>query len=1048
MAKCLLIICWGRACIMKRLNCVVLCSLVSVLSFGEVSVIGSYDIDYTGSDTNETVSSRLIVEGSLRKVGTGELAVPLHKLTSQDGNIKVLNGSLSLSADGTAYELAEKPLDILDKAAFWVDANTNVITYVSNDVTYVTQWLDVREPNQSGPWQYLRAVSQTTFTNCFAELLTDDAGVSTNLSSVYFGGYYSRRWMEFQNASSNRTTLSAIRNVFLVFGAHDGYGFILGSNPGGTYADFHPAQYGGNSGTIWSAAQYMHRIKSGATYLNREKIDGTKVIPERDFQLLETVTGSKDGAHISNFCNDRDIDWAGVRIGGERICEAIIFETRLTEAERLQVEQYLWQKWFSTEQDCNPKISIAEDKSVSVSIAAGLNESTVFEGDGSFVKNGPGTFTVNVDKNTEIYNGTADLESGEIVPYLPIPFEVSDGMQFAADADAFSISSAAAGHLVKSGETELVLREVPDEVDSVTVEEGVLQIAQPLAAENWPTNTAGYIPSPSFEFGTYKQYYNGETYGGWTAYIYTEDLHSRIFVHSQNQTWNAPYPAPDGSYALAVKAHSGMQTTMILPVDGVYVLSFMASGRVGYDGHEFDIIIDGTNRVATVQTWATEYVRYRYRLPWLEAGEHTLLLKTINPADKMSNLDDFHVDLLSLDEPLNVMTNAGFECTQYSAQATEVNAPTNAGWTFTATGDDKAMIAAVGSAYGLTPDYERRLLVIKNEGQASTTMIFPESGTYKLSFNVAHCRTTVSESIGSQSVSVTVNGSNVGTLATTSQIYERQTTDSFSATAGVPLSLTLAGTTTDNRVLLIDDIVAQKSSGGNLIQNGGFESGSSYWTMIADQSENPKVKADVLAYSSLPEHFGTNVFEGNFRLRLTQTGLAVQSVTLNETGTYRLTFHAVARVDYGNVEIHGKNPVVAWVSRNGVTNNIGYINSYDEFFRRHEFVFDVTETGDYDIGLHGQDSAPDGDLNTLIDSVSLEKVDLAVLGTPIPEDTVMEVAAGAKLNLNYIGSLLVDTVRYNGTTLTGTISSETHPEFVYGAGEIFSHAKGTILIIH
>lgn len=63
----------------------------------------------------------------------------------------------------------------------------------------------------------------------------------------------------------------------------------------------------------------------------------------------------------------------------------------------------------------------------------------------------------------------------------------------------------------------------------------------------------------------------------------------------------------------------------------------------------------------------------------------------------------------------------------------------------------------------------------------------------------------------SQSVGVIVNGSNVGTLSTTSPTYEKQLSSAFSATAGVPLTLTLTGASTDNRVLLIDDIIAQQA---------------------------------------------------------------------------------------------------------------------------------------------------------------------------------------------------------------------------------------------
>ena len=528
-------------------------------------VVGSPEINYIGADTNATLSSQLLVEGTLRKIGTGDLTVPLHKVSSMQGSIDVLDGSLSVVADGTAYELADKPLSILDKAAFWVDANTNVVTYLSNNVTYVTQWLDVREPNQTGPWQYPRAVGKTNFTNCYPELLTDDAGVSTNLSSIHFGGVHSLRWMEWQNASSNLNGITNIRNVFLVFGAHEGYGFILGSNA--TYSDFHPSEYKdtGLGAPIWSAMDNtMSKVKTGRTYLNRERIDGTKVLPKQDFQLLETVSGTKEGARASNFCNDRNYKTSstGVRIGGERLCEVILFTTRLSEAERLQIEQYLWQKWFSTEQDV-PFFTAASGKSASVTVPNGVEQSVRFGGEGAFVKDGSGTLLLDVNKDTPTFNGSVRIGAGTFVPCLPTPVEVFGGTQITADPDAFNVASIVdSERIIKSGQAELVLREVPANITSISVEEGILQFAQPLKTREWPTNTAGYIPSHSFEFGAYKNYDDGTTYGGWTASINTGDIYSKVFVHSQNLSWYAPFPAPDGDYALALKADVGMETTM------------------------------------------------------------------------------------------------------------------------------------------------------------------------------------------------------------------------------------------------------------------------------------------------------------------------------------------------------------------------------------------------------------------------------------------------------------------------------------------------------
>jgi hypothetical protein len=45
--------------------------------------------------------------------------------------------------------------------------------------------------------------------------------------------------------------------------------------------------------------------------------------------------------------------------------------------------------------------------------------------------------------------------------------------------------------------------------------------------------------------------------------------------------------------------------------------------------------------VATAPTFATDWQRYRYLLPYLPAGEHTLTLKTVSgSSDYASALDD------------------------------------------------------------------------------------------------------------------------------------------------------------------------------------------------------------------------------------------------------------------------------------------------------------------------------------------------------------------------------------------------------------------------
>ena len=1022
------------------------------------SVIGSTEVNYIGAATNETVTGRILNEGSLRKVGAGDLALPLAKLSSRAGSLDVIDGTVTATSDGAFYEPADAPAALLSQAAFWVEANTNVITFVSNAVTCVSQWLDVREPNPAGPYQYRRAVSSTLFTNAYPTLVTSGAGLSNNLSYVYFGGYHSLRWMEWQNAASNAASFSTIRNVFIVHGAHNSYGWLLGSKSGDP-ADFHINSYGdastGLDGAIWSSGEYMHRVKTGRTWLDRQRIDGTVVKAKAGYQLLEVEVGSgialSEGAYAGNFFNDRNISSVANarRQGGDRLCEVLIYTNRLTETERLQVEQYLWQKWLSAEQDA-PGLSVAEGRSASLEVTADTAQALRLSGDGTLVKSGAGILRTEVTADTPPFNGTVRLDAGRLDMRLPTAVRMTGGYEFNVGTNfLMTIPTNNAGRVIKSGEGELVTQAIPDGITRVSVEQGTLRFVQPVRSAAWPTNTAGVIPNPSFEFGATHNFNDGETYGGWTAYEPAGSFEPNVFIDKQ---WLAPYPAPDGDYMLFLKGFVHVETTLTLPAEGVYVLSFQASARNG-EMHEFDILIDGTNRVATVQTAYTKFQWYRYRLPWLAAGAHALRLQSVGIVDKTSALDNFHVDLLSLEKPLNVMSNASFECVAYTASQTETNAPADTGWTFTTSpaNTNLAVIAAVGATHCLLPDYGRRILYIQNQGAASTLMTFPETGQYQLSFNIAHCKSLSTESYNRQSVAVTVDGVNVAALTTNLQTYVQATTAPFSATAGVPVTLTLTGTSTggtvvNNRILLIDEITAKKYGTGNLIQNGGFEAGAFGWNLIYNAGLIPKMYAGVNDYAVLTNNYGTLFFEGSKRLQLTQTGLAKQSVAFVYPGTYRLAFHAISRVDSGSTASYGENPIAAWVGKDGITNRIGYVEMKGiNFFRRHEFYFNIPVAGSYEIGFQGQDSAPSGDKTTLIDGVSVEKADLAPLGAVIPKNCELAVAGGARLNLNFMGTNTVDFIRYNGALLTGLISAQTHPEFVSGIGAFMSPPKGTLI---
>jgi len=1037
----------------------------------EPLVVGTREIRDIGTNqADEAVSGPLLIEGALRKVGGGTLTVPLASVFSAGGRLEVLDGALSLTADGTGAT-ADAPSDVLAKAAFWVAANTNVIVCATNlvacttngeDVVYVTntfdnavaQWLDAREPDALPPYQYLRGVGLANFTNALPEWRASGAGAAGNLPRIYFGGYHSGRWMEWRDPT-NGTKYLNLYNVFIVHGSPTSFGYLLSVSTTNTAVEppFIPGAttsgYTGLEGAIYNGSVSAPFIKTGRTFLNRCRIDGSVIKPIQGYQLLEVEAGAYEPmAQACNFFADRNY-WGfnDDRVGGDYLCEVLVFTNRLSEPERIRTEHYLWQKWFSTASQA-PVVSIVNGLTSQVSVAAGVVQTLRTEGDGTVVKSGGGRLLTDDGLQVQTFDGDVRLDAGSLDVRVPLAVLASNGVRYVSSANVVTVALASAGQVVKAGDGELILRSVPSGVAGISVESGLLQIAQPVAGQAQPANAAGTLPNPSFEsYGTTGNIYlstlggptvtsNGWTFSGAIKIVADQWLAGTLLL---------PYPAPDGTTVMVLKQAASAETVFNLSAAGTYALSFRISGRVG-QYQEVDVLIDGV-RVASAQSLPTEYRLCRYRLPWLTAGDHTLRLQNQTVSDQAAAVDDFRLDFLSPVQPLNVMTNPSFEATGYYGGSVDVSAPTHSSWTFD-TSAGSVFVAGAGSVYCPALDFGRRVLVLRNKGKASTTMTFPQAGQYRLSFKVGQIPVSAAHL-----VDVSVGGVSVGKLSANVWGFKEVLTDPFTVAANTPVTLMLAGewTAASAYTINIDDITALKYSESELIQNGGFEGGTNGWVFIQDPTAT-KTLSEVFAYNYFTDYYGTNVFEGLYRLKLCDSGLAKQTVAFDTPGIYRLVCHANSR----EAGAYGLNPVAVWIARNGVTHSIGYITTYDRTFRRHAFLFSIPEAGNYEVGiegqtpwiLNGQGTGGVYDRTSLIDNVSVKKVTTAALGTPIPKGVALDVADGAKLLLNYVGTLPVTTVRYKGKTLTGSISHATCPEFVYGAGEITSPAKGTMLRVH
>ena len=497
----------------------------------------------------------------------------------------------------------------------------------------------------------------------------------------------------------------------------------------------------------------------------------------------------------------------------------------------------------------------------------------------------------------------------------------------------------------------MTVTSLPADLSRLTVNNGVLVLTPPTVGTSVVAVLSGSVPNATFEAEQLASFRrglaNGETYYGWTAYFPapTGAADNAVFIFNRslasvNDNWASPYDAPEGKQVLALKQDASASTTLSLPVAGIYDVSFYTSARTFLaNRHEFDLcIVDGqaTNRVATVQTANQAYIRQNFRLPWLAAGDHTLLFKrTVIGVDTCGTIDDIKVTLVSEAKPNTVsIFNGDFEQTTYPRDPTAFTTSNLApGWVFTAATNNEVsagITMAGSSAYLYTPStpYGSVMLSLVSNGCAWTSFTLP-AGTYKLQGDICNwpCSLNSKTLQGVQTTKATITRSSgvavtLGTTASTAASILTTTVwpTAFTVTNNETVTLALAGQSSSGAGL-IDNLVLVPQT-NTIVQNGSFEVGAN-WTFVYNQSVQPK---DAAAYNNLStsNDYGTALYDGSQRLLLVQTGAAVQDIQIPAPGLYRLVFHAAQRLPMGYANLYGHNPVRAWLAQNGATNVIGW----------------------------------------------------------------------------------------------------------------------------
>lgn len=1060
------------------------------------------------AETERVESSSFLLDATalLLKGGMGHWSLAVSNFLSRPlAQVKVAAGSLSISAEDRMVSTVVPP-EVMQNAAFWVDAGTNITSFVSNGVQFVSTWYDVREKN--GGEIYPRAVADLGPSGKYPEWQQVEG---TN--ALFFGGSsrsgISMRWV---NAAGSTVDIKNIWHVFLLHGVKSRFLTLLGG-----YAsppDFHVAnpEYGDLKAGFWKRFSFeIQNVYRGRTYYDGAWIDLAVDSPEKGFHLLETVCAGP--AHAANFFNDRNYYISNTnypsigqnRIGGDYLSEVVIFTNRISEAERLAVSSYLMRKWKIVS-PFSASVHVAKEAAFVVDTEKDPLSDVALSGCGRVRKMGKEPLLFLADAR-DSFQGDVQVDEGSVFLGERIPLSLQTGRQYAVTDTRKGCliavaTNASADTIVKTGDGEGVIRSVPKETKRLSIRGGTLVLGAPAwEVDSLPQleTTEVEIPNAGFEewddahrASGVHNLFNGESYHGWTAVgsnpasglPLVTFYNRKQAVLSGNQTWMCSALPPEGSSSLVLKEHVSAYTTIDVPYAGVYEISFWVNAREGYAGKYVDVMI-GEDEASLMPMFgflssfnASGYKKLVYRTEPLRAGKMLLWFKSSTlQKDRLCLIDDLKMRFVA-EEPVDQipLPNGALERmdTSFPTVMTTNSVP---GWSFSqgTNAPGTAYVGTISSSslelyhVGSSCSGTRQLILTSGAdgAYAKTASFLVPAGCYALCAEMGLWRYGGSDVKSEDFLSATVtmeNGDEValGEVSVTGlnmTLHKWPTLISLSQDTMIQIAFCSRFDATFRQLfcLMADRFSLRRvEKTTELIQDGGFEQGNSVWNVVTYPRINPETitSSDLKAYSLGPKNYGYARYEGNSRLCLVQNDLAYQEVTFPEAGWYQLSFFAHSRYDQGTGFENGDNPVRAWLARDGVTNEIGVARAFSTNFQQFAYSFQVHEPGTYQFALQGTStnntdySLGRYDQSTLVDGVSIRSIPAEQrLAPELSESLSVEIAEGAQMRLDYQGAVRIDSFRIGSSSFAGEITAERFPNALSGSGALVVVPKGTLLLV-
>ena len=672
-----------------------------------------------------------------------------------------------------------------------------------------------------------------------------------------------------------------------------------------------------------------------------------------------------------------------------------------------------------------------------------------------------------------------------------------------------STSSAAAGVARVTGPGAVRVTELDETIAKVDVDGGTLALAAPFkpSVDSLVVGEEAVITNGTGEAYTGSMWTTIDKLGpqyGWFITGATANGGNIWAWESQYPFELQPYMTKDNHRFFNLQGNCLIYTKTYLPCAGVYELTFDICGRQNFDRYmntlQVGPSLDSLTDIAAYKTQrgASAFSRVSYRLPYAEAGAYIVGIRgqttgTMGEQAGGTLFDNVSLRFVSAMEDDSVwpIPNGDFERleTAVSAQNTYSYysiSNTAACWTFdndgmTSTTTDPYVGVAVNgfreqnnnyyNYYVATPGKHGFVhLFFANTNGAARTTFRPPAGTWRLKGDISilpmYWRGTDNWkwAAGSDTLDAAVTIGGVTTVlgqrtVSSLNLQEGVWPNSFTVDGETDVMLELRQTVNEHGSLAADNFVLVKVDDEELVQDGGFEAASqSTWdgTMTSDcwrgAQNNVGQKYSYVypvTYSYNPSYLGYSKWEGNKYMIVVGTGSLEQDIAFPTSGVYRLTLHTADRRDNPDL---GNNPLkTSFYPQGGTTNQaveIGTFRAWTTNFAERVAYFRVPSAGNYTFRMEGTITTKNSDRMIRVDGVSIRHVDEGSFAAETPDvqaGTAIEVANGAKLRLDFPGTLKLDNLKYNGRSYSGILTADNCP-CLRGPGALDITPKGTVIL--